>query len=40
MILGQDDDSNIPVPATFMFVPGMPVIVNQNTNQGLKQLKL
>ncbi|KJZ74451.1 hypothetical protein HIM_06047 [Hirsutella minnesotensis 3608] len=26
----------IPVPAVFMFVPGMPVVVNQNTYQGLK----
>jgi hypothetical protein len=36
MILGQGDDSSIPVPAIFMFVPGMPVVVNQNTHQGLK----
>ena len=36
MILSQGDDSAIPVPAIFMFVPGMPVIVNQNTHQGLK----
>ncbi|KAM4055548.1 PIF1-like helicase [Hirsutella rhossiliensis] len=25
-----------PVPAVFVFVPGMPVVVNQNTHQGLK----
>ncbi|KAL8284675.1 hypothetical protein RB600_009209 [Gaeumannomyces tritici] len=36
MILSQGDDSGIPVPAVFMFVPGMPVVVNQNTHQGLK----
>jgi len=30
------DDSSMPIPAVFMFVPGMPVIVNQNTHQGLK----
>lgn len=36
MILNQGDDSEIPVPAVFMFVPGMPVVVNQNTHQGLK----
>jgi len=36
MILNQGDDSAIPVPAIFMFVPGMPIVVNQNTYQGLK----
>jgi len=36
MMLGHGDDSAIPVPAVFMFVPGMPIVVNQNTNQGLK----
>ncbi|KAF2175488.1 hypothetical protein K469DRAFT_724119 [Zopfia rhizophila CBS 207.26] len=36
MILSQGDDSAIPVPAIFMFVPGMPVVVNENTHQGLK----
>ncbi|KAM5354577.1 hypothetical protein ACJ41O_001224 [Fusarium nematophilum] len=36
MMLGQGDDSAIPVPAMFKFFPGMPVIVNQNTHQGLK----
>ncbi|KAK3391315.1 hypothetical protein B0H63DRAFT_389924 [Podospora didyma] len=36
MILSQGDDTAIPVPAIFMFVPGMPVVVNQNTHQGLK----
>jgi hypothetical protein len=30
------DDSAFLVPSVFMFVPGMPVIVNQNTHQGLK----
>lgn len=39
-IMIQGDDSVIPVPAVFMFVPGMPVVVNQNTHQGLKELKL
>jgi hypothetical protein len=33
MILSYGDDSSIPIPAVFMFVP---VIVNQNTHQGLK----
>ncbi|PNY18820.1 Uncharacterized protein TCAP_07501 [Tolypocladium capitatum] len=36
MMLNQGDDSAIPVPPVFMFVPGMPVVVNQNTHQGLK----
>ncbi|KAM4066756.1 PIF1-like helicase [Hirsutella rhossiliensis] len=36
MMLNQGDDSAIPVPAVFMFVPGMPVVVNRNTHQGLK----
>jgi hypothetical protein len=36
MILSHGDDSGIPVPAVFMFVQGMPVVVNQNTYQGLK----
>ncbi|KJZ69394.1 hypothetical protein HIM_11210 [Hirsutella minnesotensis 3608] len=36
MTLNQGDDSAIPVPAIFMFVPGMPVVVNHNTHQGLK----
>jgi hypothetical protein len=36
MILSQGDDSSIPVPAVFMFVPRMPVVVNRNTYQGLK----
>jgi hypothetical protein len=36
MILNQGDDSEISVPAIFMFVPGMPVVVNHNTHQGLK----
>ncbi|KAF9774783.1 hypothetical protein IL306_007181, partial [Fusarium sp. DS 682] len=36
MMLGQGDDSAISVPAVFMFVPGMPVVVNQNMHQGLK----
>ena len=34
MILNQGDDSAI--PAVFMFVPGMPVVVNHNTHQRLK----
>ena len=36
MILNQGDNSEVSVPAIFMFVPGMPVVVNQNTHQGLK----
>jgi hypothetical protein len=36
MVLSQGDDSEIPVPAIFTFVPGMPIVVNQNTHQGLK----
>ncbi|KAM4064091.1 PIF1 protein [Hirsutella rhossiliensis] len=36
MVLNQGDDSAIPVPAVFMFVAGMPVVVNHNTHQGLK----
>ncbi|KAM4061355.1 VrtJ [Hirsutella rhossiliensis] len=32
----RGDDSATPVPAVFVFVPGMPVVVNQNTHQGLK----
>lgn len=35
-MLDQGDESGIPVPAVFMFVPNMPVVVNQNTHQGLK----
>jgi hypothetical protein len=34
--LSYGDDSKIPVPAIFMFVPGMPIVVNQNTRQALK----
>lgn len=36
IILSQGNDSGIPVPAVFMFVPSMLVVVNQNTHQGLK----
>jgi len=35
-MLSYGDDSAIPVPTIFIFVPGMPVVVNQNTYQGLK----
>ncbi|XP_044717307.1 PIF1-like helicase domain-containing protein [Hirsutella rhossiliensis] len=35
-VRAQGDDSATPVPAVFVFVPGMPVVVNQNTHQGLK----
>jgi hypothetical protein len=38
MMLGQGDDSAISMPAVFMFVPGMPVVVNQNMHQGLKRV--
>ena len=30
------DDSSVPVPAIFMFVPGMPVVANRNTYPSLK----
>ncbi|PVH91232.1 hypothetical protein DM02DRAFT_647372 [Periconia macrospinosa] len=36
MILSYGDDSSAPVPAIFMFVPGMPVVVTKNSYQGLK----
>jgi hypothetical protein len=36
MILRYSDDSSVPIPAIFMFVPGMPIVVNRNTYQGLK----
>ncbi|KAF1949972.1 hypothetical protein CC80DRAFT_510157 [Byssothecium circinans] len=36
MILSYGDYSSIPIPAVFMFVPGMLVIVTQNTHQELK----
>ena len=36
MVLGQGNDSSIAVPAVFMFVQGVPVVVNRNTPQGLK----
>lgn len=36
MILNHGDDSGIPIPAVFMFVPGLPVVVTQNTYQALK----
>ncbi|KAJ4182051.1 hypothetical protein NW759_17757 [Fusarium solani] len=36
MMLNQGDDSTIPVPGVLMFAPGMPVVVNHNTHQGLK----
>jgi hypothetical protein len=36
MMAGLGDDSSIPVPSFFMFIPGMPVVVNRNTYQGLK----
>jgi hypothetical protein len=36
LMLNHGDDSSIPVPAMFMFVAGMPVVVNKNTHQGLK----
>jgi hypothetical protein len=35
-MLSYGDDSAISVPGIFMFVPGMPVVVNQHTHQGLK----
>jgi hypothetical protein len=35
-MLSYGDDSKIPVPEIFMFVPGMPIVVNQNTHQVLK----
>lgn len=35
-ILGMGDDSSIPVPGIFLFVRNMPLILNENTFQGLK----
>jgi len=35
-MLSYRDNNTIPVPGIFMFIPGMPVVVNQNTYQGLK----
>lgn len=29
MMQFQGDDSGIPIPAVFMFVPGMPIVVNK-----------
>ena len=34
--MSYSDDSSVPVPAIFMFVPSMPVVVNKNSYQGLK----
>jgi hypothetical protein len=36
MMLGQGDNNAVLIPTVFIFVPGMPVIVNQNIYQGLK----
>ncbi|KAF6802740.1 hypothetical protein CPLU01_16143, partial [Colletotrichum plurivorum] len=36
LILSQGDESTTSVPAVFLFVPGMPIIVNQNIHQSLK----
>ncbi len=36
MVSGLGDNSSIPVPAFFIFVRGMPIVVNQNMHQGLK----
>jgi hypothetical protein len=36
MILSYGDDSSLRIPAIFMFVPDMPIVVNRNTYQGLK----
>jgi len=36
MMLSRVDDSAVPGPAVFMFVSGVPIMVNQNTHQGLK----
>ncbi|KAM4062088.1 hypothetical protein HRG_008940 [Hirsutella rhossiliensis] len=32
LVLGYDDDSATLVPAVLVFVPGMPVVINQNTH--------
>jgi hypothetical protein len=34
MVLNHGDDSSIPVPAVFMFVPGMPVVVTRTPIKG------
>jgi hypothetical protein len=36
MIFSYGDDSSLQIPAIFMFVPDMPIVVNRNTSQGLK----
>lgn len=36
MIMGYGDDSSVPIPAIFMFVPGMSIVANRNTYTGLK----
>jgi hypothetical protein len=36
MIMGYGDDNNVPVPAIFIFVAGMPVVVNKNIYISLK----
>ena len=36
MILSYGDDNAIPVLVIFMFVLGMPILVNQNKHQGMK----
>ncbi|KAF5252653.1 hypothetical protein FOXYS1_14622 [Fusarium oxysporum] len=38
MMLGQGDDSAISVPAVFMFVLGMLVVVKQDMHQGLRRV--
>jgi hypothetical protein len=34
--MSHGDDSATSVPVIVIFVPGMPVVVNQNTHQGIK----
>ena len=36
MMLNQGDDSAIPVPAVFIFISSISIVVNQNIYQGLK----
>lgn len=36
IILSYGDDGSVPIPAIFMFVPGMPVVVNRSLYQGLR----
>ncbi|SRR6266566_9977690 len=36
MVLNQKDDNAIPISTVFIFVPNIPIVINQNIHQGLK----